>query len=206
MPETNEQFSRRLLEQLLRLGKDYAHPAVKYASWQLAEALTTYIHTDRPGGKLYVPHYWALYVHEGRGPFGAPSPHYPGRPATILCWFKDPKDDPRLNDGKAPERMADVRRLTKDEFRDWVDKNKKARAAAPAGTDPDTVPVPMIITKYVSKSVAPVRFFSNEPGGGMAGFRPLAADLIKRMFSQHVEDYMGKLMKINHRGVTVRIL
>lgn len=64
------------------------------------------------GFTLVVPHYWAQFFHDGRGPVNA-------RPGHKLVFYKNPADDPRISGGY-PVRLSDVRRLTKAEFyRDW---------------------------------------------------------------------------------------
>lgn len=110
------------------------------ASQTLASALT--IRKTPEGAELYIPHYWALYVHDGRG---AVKP----RRSKFLVWFLDPKDDPRLSGGY-PERASDIIRLTRDQFREGLAENR-ARAAA-------GLPPYMIVTKY-SGPTRPNRFF-----------------------------------------------
>ncbi len=65
---------------------------------------------------LLVPHYWAVFYHDGRGGFEAPS----GR---FLVFFEDPADDPRLEGGR-PERLSQVRRLTREEFHAGLEENQ----------------------------------------------------------------------------------
>lgn len=55
-----------------------------------------------------VPHYWAIYYHDGRGPVRA-------KPGKWLVYFKDPADDPRLTAG-FPVRATDIIRLTREQF------------------------------------------------------------------------------------------
>ena len=55
-----------------------------------------------------VPHYWAIYYHDGRGPINA-------KPGHFLVYFKDPANDPRIARGY-PERAEDIVRLTKEQF------------------------------------------------------------------------------------------
>lgn len=60
------------------------------------------------GFTLNVPHYWAQWFHDGRGPVTA-------RPGHKLVFYKNPADDPRIQGGY-PVRLSQVRRLTKAEF------------------------------------------------------------------------------------------
>lgn len=55
-----------------------------------------------------VPHYWAIYYHDGRGPIRA-------KPGHWLVYFKDPSQDPRLANGH-PERAASIVRLSREQF------------------------------------------------------------------------------------------
>lgn len=68
-------------------------------------------------GRLYIPHYWAIYQHDGRGGV------YPVK-KKFLVWFRDARNDPRLAGGY-PVRLSDVRRLTKAEFEAGVAKNRE---------------------------------------------------------------------------------
>ena len=52
---------------------------------------------------IHIPHYWAIYYHDGSGPITMPKGRY-------MVWFKDPKDDPRLKNGY-PVKKSDIRRL-----------------------------------------------------------------------------------------------
>lgn len=122
-----------------------ALPNVRDASQTLAEAMR--IEIDSPSAaSLYIPHYWAVYVNDGRGPV------FPII-ARFLIWFRDPANDPRLKGGY-PERAADIRHMTKSEFRFWAAKN----AEAGPGNEP------MIVAR-VSRAVKPGKhFFDNFAG------------------------------------------
>ena len=99
---------------------------------------------------MNVPQYWAIYYHEGHT-----KPIIP-RNASVLVWYKNPSQDPRLSGGY-PIRRSQVRRLTKDEF-------QRDRAAGK-----------LVVTKKSPFSGRPVRgrrFFAND--GGMAGFAQVA--------------------------------
>lgn len=77
---------------------------------------------DAQGGRaeLYIPHYWALYYHDGRKGFGPIT-------ASKLVFFDDPRDDPRL-EGGYPERDFDIRTLTRDEYEEGLRQNAERRA------------------------------------------------------------------------------
>lgn len=82
---------------------------------------------------VYVPHYWAIYYHDGRGVV----PRRALPPGRYLVWYKDPALDPRLAGGP-PERAVDVRKLTKAEFqRDLLaGRLVVARRAGPTAGNP----------------------------------------------------------------------
>jgi hypothetical protein len=51
-----------------------------------------------------IPHYWAIYYHDGSGPITMPKGKY-------MVWYRDPKDDPRYRGGY-PVTRSQVRPLT----------------------------------------------------------------------------------------------
>jgi hypothetical protein len=104
------------------------------------------------------PYYWAAFLHDGRG---ATSP----KRATHIIYFRDPSDDPRIASGY-PKRKADIRRLTKDEFRFWQNKNAIARA--------NNQPVPMVVTKTAGPFEG--RHFLTVPASPMRDFERAGAD------------------------------
>lgn len=72
------------------------------------------------GAEIYVPQYWAVYYHDGRGPV---------RPVNgkFIVYFQDIEDDPRVSGGRNyPVRAAQIRRLRLDpkEFRRLVEEGK----------------------------------------------------------------------------------
>lgn len=131
--------------------------------------------------RIYIDHYWAIYVHDGRGTFGPP------RGSQFYVWFKDRKKDPRLSaSGGYPRRFREVRKLTKEEFvfhkkagdLFWFDK-----AAGHGRT-------------HVKAGVPGSPFFSNEPGGGMRGFGKIAGKLVSPRFSRHLTTRLKKVLRI----------
>ncbi len=76
---------------------------------------TTYV-----GAEVFIPHYWAVYYHDGRGPV---------RPVNgkFLVYFARIEDDPRVAGGRDyPQRASQIRRLRLDpaEFRRLVKEGK----------------------------------------------------------------------------------
>lgn len=60
------------------------------------------------GFRLEVPHYWAKWFHDGRGPIEAAA-------GKRLVYYKNPAQDPRIEGGH-PVTLNQVRKLTKHEF------------------------------------------------------------------------------------------
>lgn len=137
-----ELFLSSVHRKLIELAKARALPAISRASSTLARAIEA--KSTAEFADLTIPHYWAIYVHDGRGPV---------RPVrrSWLVWFTNPRDDPRLRGGY-PVRESDIIRLTRDEFQQGLEENR-ARAAA-------GLPPYMIVTKY-SGPTAPNRFFED---------------------------------------------
>lgn len=123
-------------------------------------------------GKLTIPHYWAVIVHDGRRAVVAK-----GR--KILIWYKDPTKDPRFPGRNSPKRYAD-----RDRFE-------------PAGT----IPLKKFRRDYkagkviVSKRSGPVKgrpFFGNESGEGMAGFRLQVSQVAIEEVRKELSDLIKK--------------
>ena len=184
-----------LLRTFLLRGKVKALPVIP--SEQLQAGLFTQELTDSRG-IIRVPHYWARFAHDGRGP----SPGVSGT-GKILVWFRDPKDDPRYPGGVYPIRRSDIKRLTRGQFRKWsrINQNiintyrrstgKRSLTAA----DYRAMNLPMIIAKNSPGNrgrVIGVPFFSNAPGGGMFGFRKEMDIVGKRIIGTFVT---GELQK-----------
>ncbi len=96
----------RLLAEIGRMAKAQARGAID--SQTLKDALTIDLFPIEQQAVVGVPHYWAIYYHDGRGPINA-------KPGKFLVYFKDPANDPRIARGY-PERAADIIRLTKAQF------------------------------------------------------------------------------------------
>lgn len=107
-------LKRSILTQTIK--KAYRKVKPKIPSRTLRQALRWEV-TPRPRAFLEVPHYWAVYYHEGvRGPIRP-------RRSKYLVWFQKAKDDPRLNNGVGPVRGRDIRRLTKQQWEDGLRRN-----------------------------------------------------------------------------------
>jgi hypothetical protein len=128
--------------------------------------------------RLYIDHYWAFYVHEGRGP--AAGTRRTPRNAKVFVWFKNPANDPRL--AGDPKRFSAIRKLTPAEFKD-------AKAAGQ-----------LVIQRYISKGVPGSPFFSNDPGGGMQGFLDTSGGpLVTKRATNHIKTRLKPILNIKKR-------
>jgi len=77
-----------------------------------------------------VPHYWAIYYHDGRGPIRA-------KPGKWLVYYKNPSDDPRIKGGY-PERAASIVRLTREQFLEGLERDELivVKSVGPAAPHP----------------------------------------------------------------------
>lgn len=171
---------------------NYARP--KIPSVTLQRALNLQVLSDTKA-RIAVPHYWALYLHDGRGPFGP-------RRSKFLVYFISPLLDPRTPGGVLPERASQVRRLTRDEFYFWLGQN---RLALLRGETP-----PMIVVGWPPgspvpsgpRTVGPARgsfFFENGSGGGMQGFREQANAVAAPMVRQLIREELKGVLNIKER-------
>ncbi len=142
------------------------------------------------GSRIYIDHYWARFVHDGRGTFGPP------KGAQFYVWYKDRKEDPRLSaSGGYPRRFREVRRLTKEEFVAdkkagklyWWDKN-----AGHGRTE-------------VTKGVPASPFFSNGAGGGMRGFSKKAGSIVAPRWSAYITTKRLKKFLSIKKTVTITL-
>lgn len=150
-------FQRQLMLRLLRAGRRRARRYIlsgqgAHRSRTLATEMETRIETPERG-YLYVDPYWALYFHDGRRPIVGKN----------MVWFKNPKLDPRLNNGRSPNRASQVRRLNKAEF-------DEARRLG------------QIVVRRRVRGVRPTPFFSNQHG--MLGFAQEASKIVQDEFQK----------------------
>jgi len=108
---------RRCLEELGRRELDRVRGTI--GSKTLRAALRLVVNANQERADLFIPHYWAVYYHDGRGAVSPVS-------AQKLVFFANPNDDPR---GRTPEREAQVRRLTKAQYHEGLRINRERRAA-----------------------------------------------------------------------------
>lgn len=87
----------------------------------LRSAVELILDESNARARLFIPHYWAIYLHDGTS--GA-NP----RSASKLVFFDNPKDDPRRRGARKPERASQERRLTKAEYADGLRVNAERAA------------------------------------------------------------------------------
>lgn len=186
MAITPEQFLERLALALGAEARETARPSIP--SRTLADSMQLIL---REGGiDVYIPYYWALYVHDGRGSFRMP-------PGKFMVWFRDPKQDPRLSGGY-PMRVSERQHLSAEEFHDLLEQNRAAELATygrprRAG-EPQVGPV--IITNLIRNKTPGKPFFANEGGGGMAGFDEKASQIGEAQMRSFVREMMGDLLNV----------
>lgn len=208
MAETAPIFVQ-VLDALLKLGFNFVFP--KIPSTQLKAALQIK-KIDNTAGYLWVPHYWAIYVHNGRGDAGPVS-------STYLVWFRNPQDDPRYPGGKYPVKRSDIKRLTKEQFQEWASRNreiirdykKRTGKTRLDSSDYESMRLPMIVAKRSPRTLGGhmagrrfdydkgVPFFDNNDVRGMAGFRELANAKGAAMINKYITDRFERAGILNKK-------
>jgi len=87
----------------------------------LRAAVTLIIAENEQRADLFIPHYWAIWYHDGRGRVSPVN-------ARKLVFFDDPNDDPRIQGGR-PVTESQVRRLTRDQYREGLRRNQERAAS-----------------------------------------------------------------------------
>ena len=170
MAESLEQFYERLLTRVGNLALRTVRPMIPSQTLQDSLVLEIGIDLLAPRAVLFIPHYWAVYLHDGRGVVTPDE-------KTWLVWFHNPQDDPRTSGGADyPVRAADIRRLTPEEWAEGLERNAEARAAG--------LPPYMIVTKLAGPVEFPMSFEWFE--AGMSGFSSLAAPIVLEEFDRYV--------------------
>lgn len=84
----------------------------------LRAAVRLIIDESEQRASLFIPHYWAIWYHDGRGSISPVN-------ARKLVFFDNHHDDPRLRGGKRPERESQVKRLTKEQYENGLRINRE---------------------------------------------------------------------------------
>ncbi len=144
----------RVIAQILAsLGDEGARQARGVIdSSTLRAALRVLIDPSKREARLFIPHYWAVYYHDGRSAFAASN-------TTFLIFYANPQDDPRFPGPQTPQRLANVRKLTPAEFQNGLRINAERRAS--------NLPPFMFVVRAVGSTTGTF-FFDNDVG--MEGF------------------------------------
>jgi len=99
----------------------------------LRDALELLVDAQAGEARLFIPHYWAEFYHDGRGSVSPVD-------ARWIVFFTNPADDPRLAGGY-PVRTTDIVRLTKAQWDEGLAINAERRAT---GGPPYMIVVPRV--------------------------------------------------------------
>lgn len=100
--------------------RELAEARRRVPSKTLRAAMQLIIEESDARARVFVPHYWAVYLHDGHNGINP-------RTARKLVFFDDPADDPRRPNGP-PERFSGERRLTKAEYERGLEINRERAA------------------------------------------------------------------------------
>jgi hypothetical protein len=134
----------------------------------LRRAIYLAVYATLDEAKLIIPHYWAVYYHDGRGSVTPVS-------ASKLIFFDEPLvNDPRL-DGAYNRRAADIQVLTRDQYLDGLEQNRERRAQG--------LPPFMFVVDAVGPS-RPRPFFDQLSNNSANRNGPTIA----RIFDRHIQE------------------
>lgn len=162
-----------------RVARILARTAVKIAREEIRDHSRTLEKALKvellPNGmaRLVIPHYWAVYVNDGRNSFTSTN--------GWLIYYRNPAQDPRFNGRQTPARANQIGHLTRNQVNRARAMN---RAALKRGVSYRDLPVKFIRFPRRVKGVAAKRFFEND--GGMRRFiieyPPLAKAEVEKAF------------------------
>ena len=141
-------------------------------SRQLRAALELIIEENEHRAVLFIPHYWAVFYHDGRDTVRPQS-------AQKLVFFDNKNDDPRLRGGRYPETLSQVRRLTRREYARGLRINRERRRRGQRAF--------MFVVDSVGPSGAHP-FFDELAQGAVAR----ADALVRRAFNREIRRAIGR--------------
>lgn len=158
-------LSERILRRAGRKGVQIAKP--KIPSKTLRNALRYQPHPEGPKifrsvGRLYIPHYWAVMVHDGRDKIET-------KGNKRLVWYRrgrDPRYPKRARYSDQPRPLD----LEKEEFQRLAKEGK-------------------IVVRNSTPAVKKRPFFGNAPGEGMASFLFEVRAIAKQEVSKEVKKF-----------------
>ncbi len=101
--------------------RELAEARRRVPSATLKAAMRLIVEESEARARVFVPHYWAIYLHDGHSGINPVS-------ARKLVFFDNPHDDPRRRGARKPERFAQERRLTKREYELGLQINRERAA------------------------------------------------------------------------------
>lgn len=155
---------KRILRRLLTEARKRARAA--NPSKTLNRAMQIKVDSDIIG-RIHLPHYWAIFVHDGRGPIRAKG--------KKLVYFANPANDPRL-EGGYPITRSDIKHLTREQYREGLERNRELRGTGQ-------------VYMYVVDSVGPAvgtHFFDK----GMLGFETVVNRIVKEELDRVVSEVL----------------
>ena len=84
----------------------------------LKAAIRLIVDENEQRADLFIPHYWAIWYHDGRGRVSPVN-------ARKLVFFDNKNNDPRIPGGRLPVTEAQVRRLTRNQYREGLRINQE---------------------------------------------------------------------------------
>lgn len=168
-------LQKRMLE---KLGEEALRMARRSIRSDTLRRAIRFEHLAPGEARLYIPHFWAIYQHDGRGTV---------RPTTkrFLVYYRDPNDDPRLKGGY-PIELKDIKRLTRDQFVAGAEENRRRYLANPAGGRQQ-----FMVVREASGPTRPTRsypFFE----AGMLGMPAIADRILDALMQTEMRTLAGR--------------
>lgn len=171
-----EEYYGLLIDRIGRLALQHVTPKIRSRTLQRA---IRYERVTLRRGRLFIPHFWAIYQHDGRDGVKVKN-------ARSLVYFVNPADDPRLA-GRYPVKLSQIKKLTKEQFRAGMQKNAELYADNPsAGRMQHMVYVPRVGETRPGKSY---KFFED----GMRDFVGRVHPMAKRHITELLRFARGRV-------------
>lgn len=114
-----QRIIRKILEELGT--RELARAKRLIGSRTLKAAVRLIIDESEQRADLFIPHYWAVWYHDGRGRVSPVN-------ARKLVFFDNKNNDPRIPGGRLPVTEQQVRRLTREQYREGLRINQERAA------------------------------------------------------------------------------
>lgn len=172
-------FKLDLVRQMAEQIRERVRRTIESATLQRSLDSRVVVNEDGTvGAEIFVPQYWAVYYHDGRGPVRPTS-------GKFIVYFQDIEDDPRVSGGRSyPVRAAQIRRLRLDpkEFRRLVEEGRLIvrSSVGPAQPHPFFEKLAGRVVKMVESTVN--REFSRHAKAALADVLRLRGTIRLRLF------------------------